>query len=165
MRIRDARRVDGYRLDDYRSQVHPDGRSLRIPKDWIAGVSPAWIKQSCLSELPKLGSKGGYRNGHYHAHEMGDRWEMHWDFFDPNEHPICHFLSDARSLAIPVCIVCGIVGTGYFVNRLRKDRRECAVKEFVLFTGGLTLAANGVLTYILWLQIRKPRKKQGISRV
>jgi uncharacterized membrane protein HdeD (DUF308 family) len=74
--------------DLYHGQTH-----VQVPKDKVEPLSDAW-KVSKVN-VPHKGSKGSYRNGRLHAHDMGDHYDVHLDRVDPSEHGFRHLVQDA----------------------------------------------------------------------
>ena len=63
---------------------------LRISKEVMAGLPP-WFERTALG-LPR-GAAAQYRGPMgLHVREYEDHYEVHFDLFDPREHPILHLL-------------------------------------------------------------------------
>jgi len=61
---------------------------LRIDKEVMAGLPP-WFERTLLG-LP-LGASAQYRGpSGLHVREYDDHYEVHFDLFDPREHPMLH---------------------------------------------------------------------------
>lgn len=67
-----------------------------IPKEQITSLSPGWY--SSKYNIPHKGSKGAWRFGRLHAHDMGDHWAVHLDRVDPQTHSMGHLIADAPLL-------------------------------------------------------------------
>jgi hypothetical protein len=63
---------------------------LRISKEVMAGLPP-WLEETALGFT--YGAKAQYRGSMgLHVREYDDFYEVHFDLFDPREHPILHLL-------------------------------------------------------------------------
>ncbi|MGC8556284.1 MAG: hypothetical protein ACP5NG_04700 [Conexivisphaera sp.] len=71
--------------------------SIRISKEIMAGLPP-WFEETPLG-LP-MGARAQYRGPKgLHVREYDDFYEVHFDAFDPREHPLLHLLLEFLPMA------------------------------------------------------------------
>jgi uncharacterized membrane protein HdeD (DUF308 family) len=80
-------------IEDFCQDLYKDKKEISVPKDKVTELSPGWYVSKY--NLPHQGSKGSWRNGKMHAHDMGDHYSVHLDRVDPKEHGIGHLVEDA----------------------------------------------------------------------
>ncbi len=80
-------------IEDFVQDLSKDKNEVSVPKDKVTELSPGWYVSKY--NLPHKGSKGSWRNGLMHAHDMGDHYSVHLDRVDPKEHSIGHMIEDA----------------------------------------------------------------------
>ena len=80
-------------IEDFVQDLSKDKNEVSVPKDKVTELSPGWYVSKY--NLPHKGSKGSWRNGLMHAHDMGDHYSVHLDWVDPKEHGIGHMIQDA----------------------------------------------------------------------
>jgi uncharacterized membrane protein HdeD (DUF308 family) len=80
-------------IEDFVQDLYTDKQEVSVPKDKVTELSPGWYTSKL--NLPHKGSKGSWRNGRLHAHDMGDHYSVHLDRRDPKEHSIGHLVEDA----------------------------------------------------------------------
>jgi uncharacterized membrane protein HdeD (DUF308 family) len=80
-------------IEDFLQDLSKDKNEVSVPKDKITELSPGWYVSKY--NLPHKGSKGSWRNGLMHAHDMGDHYSVHLDRVDPKERGIGHMIQDA----------------------------------------------------------------------
>lgn len=83
-------------IEDFTGPLFQGVREVMIPKDQITALSPGWY--SSKYNIPHKGSKGAWRFGRLHAHDMGDHWAVHLDRVDPQTHSMGHLIADAPLL-------------------------------------------------------------------
>lgn len=72
-------------------------RGIRIDKDVMAGLPP-WFERTPLG-FPE-GARAQYRGPMgLHVREYDDFYELHFDVFDPREHPVLHLLLEVTLYA------------------------------------------------------------------
>ncbi|MCJ7517632.1 MAG: hypothetical protein MUO18_06695, partial [Methanomassiliicoccales archaeon] len=70
-------------IEDFVQDLSQDKNEVSVPKDKVTELSPGWYVSKY--NLPHKGSKGSWRNGLMHAHDMGDHYSVHLDRVDPKE--------------------------------------------------------------------------------
>ena len=75
-----------------------------------------------------------------HIEEYEDRYEVHWDMYNPETHPVEHFLYDSTELFL-ACVVCTVLGA-MIGERLSKDKRiGKAVGAAIGLLGGIFIGS------------------------
>ncbi|MGD1060014.1 MAG: hypothetical protein ABR879_00965 [Methanomassiliicoccales archaeon] len=80
-------------IEDFVQNLYKGEKEVSVPKDKVTKLSPGW--HTSKLNLPHKGSKGSWRNGLLHAHDMGDHYLVHLDRVDPGKHSISHMIADA----------------------------------------------------------------------
>jgi uncharacterized membrane protein HdeD (DUF308 family) len=83
-------------IEDFTGPLFQGQREVFIPKEKITSLSPGWY--SSKYNIPHKGSKGAWRFGRLHAHDLGDHWAVHLDRVDPQAHSMGHLIADAPLL-------------------------------------------------------------------
>lgn len=83
-------------LEDFVEDLYKGKKEVDVPKDKVTELSPGWYVSKL--NLPHEGSKGSWRNGRLHAHDMGDHYSVHLDRVDPKEDSFGHMIEDAPML-------------------------------------------------------------------
>jgi uncharacterized membrane protein HdeD (DUF308 family) len=83
-------------IEDFTGPLFQGVREVMIPKDKVTSLSTGWY--SSKYNIPHKGSKGAWRFGRLHAHDMGDHWAVHLDRIDPQTHSMGHLIADAPLL-------------------------------------------------------------------
>jgi uncharacterized membrane protein HdeD (DUF308 family) len=83
-------------IEDFVGELDEGKKEVSVPKDKVTELSPGWYVSKL--NLPHKGSKGSWRNGRFHAHDMGDHYSVHLDRRDPKEHSFGHIIEDAPLL-------------------------------------------------------------------
>jgi uncharacterized membrane protein HdeD (DUF308 family) len=130
-------------LEDFCQELYEGKKEISVPKDKVTELSSGWYVSKY--NLPHQGSKGSWRNGRLHAHDMGDRYSVHLDRVDPKQHSITHMIEDAP---LTLFLWTGVQGA---VNLARDDKKfiDAANKNLrPMFIIGIVLLGLGLLLAI-----------------
>ena len=103
-------------LESFLGSLTVPGEHIIVPKDSVEPLDSNWI-HVWFAEAPP-GTFGTWRYGHYHAELVGTNYIVHYDKYDPQEHPILHLMFDAHFIA-PVCVV-AIAASLYYITKSSK---------------------------------------------
>jgi uncharacterized membrane protein HdeD (DUF308 family) len=129
-------------LEDFCQELYKGKKEIDVPKEKVTELSQEWYVSKY--NLPHRGSKGSWRNGRLHAHDMGDHYSVHLDRVDPKQHSITHMIEDAP---LTLFLWTGIKGAfssvvedEKFIDEASKNIRPMFVIGIVLLGLGLLLA-------------------------
>jgi hypothetical protein len=80
-------------LDDRLRSHRPGEGEVMAPKGLVTRELEGWAPSDLA--VPEAGSLGIYREGQWHAHEIGHHYLVHMDRFDPRQRPLSHMARDA----------------------------------------------------------------------
>jgi uncharacterized membrane protein HdeD (DUF308 family) len=126
-------------IEDFTQELYQGKREISVPKDKVTELSPGWYVSKY--NLPHKGSKGSWRNGRLHAHDMGDHYSVHLDRVDPKEKALSHLIEDA-----PLMLFLWTGFRGGLSMVMDKDQLATAEKTLKpMFLIGLILLGIGFL--------------------
>jgi uncharacterized membrane protein HdeD (DUF308 family) len=135
-------------LEDFCQELYEGKNEIKVPKDKVTELSPGWYISKL--NLPHRGSKGSWRNGRLHAHDMGDHYSVHLDRVDPKQHSIGHMIEDAP---LTLFLWTGIEGaftsaieSGKFIEEADKKIKPMFVIGIVILGLGLIFAIEETFT-------------------
>jgi uncharacterized membrane protein HdeD (DUF308 family) len=135
-------------IEDFVKDLSKDKKEVSVPKDKVTELSPGWYVSKY--NLPHKGSKGSWRNGLLHAHDMGDHYSVHLDRIDPKEHSIGHMIEDAPLMLF---LWTGFKDASKSMKREKLESREVPSSKWMphvviglaLLLIGIIIAADNVL--------------------
>ena len=80
-------------IEDFAQDLFKDAKEIFVPKEKVTELSPGWYVSKY--NFPHKGALKSWRNGRFHAFDMGDHYAVHLDRIDPRDHGIGHLIEDA----------------------------------------------------------------------
>jgi uncharacterized membrane protein HdeD (DUF308 family) len=128
-------------IEDFVQDLSKDKNEVSVPKDKVTELSPGWYVSKY--NLPHKGSKGSWRNGLLHAHDMGDHYSVHLDRVDPKEHGIGHMIQDAPLMLF---LWTGFRDASKSMNEEKVESREVPSSKWMPHVAiGLALLLIGII--------------------
>ncbi|QYZ78129.1 hypothetical protein E2N92_01120 [Methanofollis formosanus] len=82
------------RLEEFLGPLDQGVWEVAVPREAVTEPLDGGWKRSRIN-VPSPGTLASYRKGNYHLHETAAEWRVHYDRYDPKQHPLLHLIDDA----------------------------------------------------------------------
>ena len=103
--------------------------------------------------MPSPGTLASYRKENYHLHETATEWRVHYDRYDPKQHPFLHLIDDAPLLLMIgetflTLVMTARTGRENRTHRILEGQRR-AWQFLVIIGSAIILAAISIIAHPL----------------